>query len=97
MLRCRAPPLPALQYSACTLYHTQSPHAHSKLSNLDRIPRLSLTPRCLATKAKSAARPVASELEETDDDLDDEMSDFDDECFTDVHVGRQVVVGDADW
>lgn len=98
MLRCgRTPPLPSLQRSACLLHHTQNAHANSKCFFLDRSPCLSFSPRCLATKAKGAARQVPSEIEEEDDDLNDELSDFDDLLVSEENVGRQVVVGDADW
>lgn len=96
LFRCRAAPLPTLQRSACHLHNTQTARAPLHLVALDVgacVP-LNSRPRCLATKA--AAREVASEIEDDGDDLDDELEDFE-ELVTEESVGRQIVVGDADW
>jgi hypothetical protein len=75
----------------------QYPPPHLIHSCLDQgIYTSSVSPhRCLATRA--AAREVAAPLEDDGDDMDDEQEDFDEEFVAEESVGRQIIVGNADW
>jgi hypothetical protein len=98
LLRCRSSPLSAVQRAVCTKFNVaQYPPPQLIHICLDQGVYTSSVSRhrCLATRA--AAREVAAPLEDDGDDMDDEQEDFDEEFVAEKSVGRQIIVGNADW